>query len=152
VKIREGAPADRDAIRALVLGALAEFGFPVESAGVDADLEEVPEHYHRAGGIFRVLVDDQGTIVGCAGLYPISPTDAELRKMYFIPAVRGRGQGRALLEDLVAEARRLGYTRIVLETASRLTAAIALYQRFGFQESVGPKHSSRCDRTFVLDL
>ena len=60
--------------------------------------------------------------------------------------------GRRLLEDLIAESRRRDFTRIELETASNLTAAIALYQSAGFTETFGPKHSARCDRSFALEL
>ena len=72
--------------------------------------------------------------------------------MYFRPAIRGQGLGRRLLDDLIAEARRRRFERIELETASNLTAAIALYQRAGFVETNGSKHSCRCDRTFALEL
>jgi putative acetyltransferase len=83
----------------------------------------------------------------------MTPDDVELRKMYFVPAARGKGMGRALLEDLVTEARaRNRWKRIVLETASRLETAIALYQRYGFIETFGEKHACRCDRSFALEL
>ena len=36
--------------------------------------------------------------------------------------------------------------------ALNLTAALALYQRAGFIETTGPKHSCRCDLTFALEL
>jgi putative acetyltransferase len=152
VKIREATPADGDAIRAIVGETLAEFGFPVESDGVDSDLDDVPLGYQTLGGAFRVIVDDTGTVVGCGGLYPVAQNVVELRKMYFRPAIRGKGMGRLLLDDLVAEARRRGFGRIELETASNLSTAIALYQRAGFIETEGPKHSCRCDRTFALEL
>ncbi len=45
---------------------------------------------------------------------------------------RGRGIGRALLAALEAEARRLGLTRLVLETGVRQLEAIALYESAGF--------------------
>jgi putative acetyltransferase len=152
VKIREALPADGDAIRAIVSETLAEFGFPLESNGVDADLDDIHAAYQRRGGSFRVLVDDSDAVVGCGGLYPMDEQTAELRKMYFRPAVRGRGHGRELLVDLVATARANHFDRIVLETASNLTAAIRLYESFGFAETKGPKHSCRCDRTFMLKL
>ena len=150
--IREATVADADAIRSLVGETLAEFGFPVESSGTDADLSDVPRSYHSRGGTFRVIEDDSGAVVGCGGLYPLEGRTVELRKMYFRPAIRGRGLGRRLLDDLVAVARQRAFARIELETASNLTAAIALYQRAGFVETKGPKHSCRCDRTFALDL
>ncbi|MEO5569235.1 MAG: GNAT family N-acetyltransferase [Gemmatimonadaceae bacterium] len=150
--IREATTADADAIRAIVGETLAEFGFPVESDGVDADLDDVPVGYQRRGGTFRVLVDDANAVVGCGGLYPLAHGVVELRKMYFRPSIRGRGFGKLLIHDLIDRARRLDFTRIELETASNLVAAIALYEQAGFVETDGPKHSCRCDRTFVLEL
>jgi putative acetyltransferase len=152
MRIREATTADHSAIHSLVSETLAEFDFPVESGGIDADLAGVPDSYHARGGVFRVVEDDDGVVVGCGGLYPMADNAVELRKMYFRPEVRGKGMGRKLLEDLIAEARRRKFARIELETASNLTAAIALYQRAGFVETKGPKHSCRCDRTFALDL
>lgn len=152
MKIREATPADGDAIRAIVSETLAEFGFPVESSGTDADLADVPRSYQAIGGIFRVIEDDAGRVLGCGGLYPIGDGAVELRKMYFRPELRGKGLGRRLLDDLIAEARRLAFGRIELETASNLSTAIALYRRAGFIETQGHKHSCRCDRTFALDL
>lgn len=152
MKIREATPADGDAIRAIVSETLAEFGFPVESSGTDADLADVPRSYQSIGGVFRVLEDDAGCVVGCGGLYPCGESAVELRKMYFRPQIRGQGLGRRLLDDLIAEAKRRNYDRIELETASNLTAAIALYERAGFVETNGAKHSCRCDRTFALQL
>jgi putative acetyltransferase len=150
--IREAVPADESAIRAIVSDTLAEFGFPLETDGIDADLDDIHGAYQRSGGTFRVLVDERDEIVGCGGLYPVDRQTAELRKMYFRPEVRGRGFGRTLLTDLVSQAKSSGFERIVLETASNLTAAIQLYERFGFAETTGPKHSCRCDRTFALSL
>ena len=131
---------------------LAEFGFVVESAGLDADLAGVPESYQSRGGVFRVIEDDSGTVVGCGGLYPETDKTVELRKMYFRPSIRGRGLGRRLLEELIAEARRRRFARIELETASNLETALALYQRAGFVQTNAVKHSCRCDLTFALDL
>jgi putative acetyltransferase len=152
MRIREATTDDSDAIRAVIKDTLAEFGFPVESSGIDADLKDVPRSYQSRGGVFRVVVDDAGSVVGCGGLYPQEERVAELRKMYFRPDIRGQGLGRQLLDDLIAEARRLDFARIELETASHLSAAIALYQRAGFVRTQGPKHSCRCDLTFALDL
>jgi putative acetyltransferase len=153
MNIRDAAAVDGDAIRALVTETLAEFGFPLELMGADADLADIAASYQDRGGTFRVVVAEDGvTIVGCGGLYPIDERVVELRKMYFRPEARGRGLGRDLLIDLIEQAKNGGVERIVLETASNLTAAIRLYQGFGFVESVAPKHACRCDRTFSLTL
>jgi putative acetyltransferase len=52
--------------------------------------------------------------------------------MYVVPGERGRGVGRALLAGLEAEAQALGLSRLVLETGSRLTGAVRLYERSGY--------------------
>src|ERR1051325_6158620 len=140
MKLRDALPADGDAIRALVRETLAEFGFDLETNGVDADLADIREAYQHDGGVFRVLVDDAGVIVGCGGLHPLDASTAELRKMYFRPSVRGRGLGRQLLDELVGAARANGFERIVLETASNLSDAIRLYQKFGFVETQDGKN------------
>jgi putative acetyltransferase len=152
MKLREATPADGPAIRAIVTDTLAEFGFALESNGVDSDLDDIAASYQKRGGVFRVLIDDDRAIVGCGGLYPLSAETVELRKMYFRPEARGRGFGRAMLADLVDEAKRRGFGEIVLETASNLASAIRLYEKAGFVETRDPGHAARCDRTFSLRL
>jgi putative acetyltransferase len=152
MKLREATRADADAIRSIILDSLAEFGFPVESSGIDADLADIPMSYQHDGGVFRVLVDDAGVVVGCGGIFPMTADTAELRKMYFRPSARGKGFGKKLLAELMESARAAGFRRVVLETASNLTDAIRLYEKFGFVESKDAKHSCRCDKSFAISL
>lgn len=73
--------------------------------------------------------------VGCGALREVDRITAEVRRMYVLPEHRGSGVGRAMLTCLEAEARRLGYQRLRLETGNRQYAAIALYEAFGFRRS-----------------
>jgi putative acetyltransferase len=82
-------------------------------------------------GAFLVAYEESVPI-GCGAVRRIETGVAELKRMYVAPAMRGRGVGRALLAALEAEARRLGVTRLVLETGPRQPDAIALYEREGF--------------------
>jgi GNAT superfamily N-acetyltransferase len=52
--------------------------------------------------------------------------------VYVDPSVRGRGIGCSLIEALEQEARRLGVTRIVLETGTRLAPAVKMYETAGY--------------------
>lgn len=72
--------------------------------------------------------------------------------MYLTPAVRGKGLGRRLLEDLLAMARSRGHRRVVLDTASVLKEAIALYRSRGFQPYDNPDRVQRCDQSMFLKL
>ncbi|WP_240639023.1 GNAT family N-acetyltransferase, partial [Micromonospora ureilytica] len=57
----------------------------------------------------------------------------ELSKMTVLPAVRGRGIGRQLIEAAIARARELGATTLFLGSNTRLANAVHLYEAAGFQ-------------------
>jgi len=86
-----------------------------------------------AGGRGAFLVAYRGgEPVGCGAVRLLDAATAELKRMYVAPAARGTGLGRRLVEALEAEARALGARRLVLETGTRQTAALALYRATGF--------------------
>jgi putative acetyltransferase len=82
------------------------------------------------GGFF--VAWEGGRAVGCGAVRRIDERTAELKRMYVRPEERGRGISRALLTALEDEARRLGLSRVCLETGTRQLAALALYERSGF--------------------
>ena len=152
MELRPASNHDRPAVERLVFGTLREFKLAPDPAETDADLGDIEASYLRCGGCFDVLVSDAGEIVGTIGLYPVSKTTCELRKMYLDKSIRGKGHGRTLLEHALAQARKLGFTRVILETADVLQAAVALYERYGFKQYIADHKSCRCDRTYFLDL
>jgi putative acetyltransferase len=150
--IRDASNADGAAIREIVYTVLEEYGLAPDPDGTDADLADLEGNYWKSGGVFRVVLSVEGSVVGCGGLFGVTSTEAELRKMYLLRAARGRGLGRLLLKQLIADARRLGYQRVVLETASVLAEAIALYRSAGFSPVPREHLSSRCDQAWMLSL
>lgn len=90
------------------------------------------QHVAPGDGAFLIAYRD-GQPVGCGAMRRIDATTAELKRMYVKPSARGQGVGRALVDALEREARELGVTRVVLETGTRLTAAITLYERMGYE-------------------
>jgi putative acetyltransferase len=150
--LRDCQRSDEAAIRDIVGQVLQEYRLSADPAETDADLQDIDASYLQRGGVFRVLIDDSGAVVGCGGLYPLTDGEVEIRKMYFLPSARGQGHGRRLLSELVLEARKRGYRRVVLETASQLKEAIALYRSAGFKQYQREHLACRCDQAFVLDL
>ena len=151
-KLRDAQPADGSKIRSIVGAVLEEYRLRADPGDTDADLADIEASYVKRGGVFRVLVDDTGMVVGCGGLYPLGGSEVEIRKMYFLPSARGKGYGRRLLAELLNEAKARGYRRVVLETASQLKEAIALDRSAGVQPYEREHLACRCDQAFALEL
>jgi putative acetyltransferase len=83
-------------------------------------------------GVFLVVRDGERA-VACGGICRFDDTRAELKRMYVVPEARGRGLGRRVLVELEAEARRLGYRGVVLETGDRQPEALGLYRSAGYE-------------------
>ena len=86
----------------------------------------------------RVQVATRGgargeTLVGAVVLEAVDG-GSHIRNVAVIPAVKGQGVGRRLLEWAEAEARRRGHTSIHLATHQRMTENRALYARIGYAE------------------
>jgi len=151
-RLRPADNKDCENIARLVYGILKEYGLKPDPACTDADIKDIESSYFDRGGMFFVLEAEDGSIVGAYGLYPMDEQTCELRKMYLDKAYRGKGLGKFLLEDALSKARQHGFGIMILETASVLKEAIALYKSYGFVEFSPPHMSSRCDQAYRLEL
>ena len=163
VRFRRATNNDIDVAKRIVGDALGEHGMDLLLDTSDKDLKDLEAHYDARGGGFEIvtLVDEAGRPgdpVGVLGWRPGGAGTLELKKLYLVPDVRGRGLGRALVERVIARAREEGYVAVVLETANVLQSAIALYTRLGFRPVSGNDAASfaelspECEQAFRLDL
>lgn len=95
-----------------------------------------PEEVRPGRGAF-VVAYDAGTPIGCGAVRLIDAGVAEIKRMYVLPDMRGRGTARRMLEVLESEARALGVTKVMLETGTLQPEAIALYEKTGYSPT-GP--------------
>ena len=112
-----------------------------------------PEYFQPPDGTFLVAFED-GAPIACGGVGRLDETTGELRRMYVLPAHRGRGLGRAILEELENAARTLGYTRMRLETGNEAPEALGLYTSSGYEPIPcwGPFASDPKSRCFEKGL
>lgn len=143
---------DIPAIKELIFKVLLEFGLQPDPESTDADLNDIETNYHQNNGVFHVIENPDGEIIGTGGITRDSPTSCELRKMYLAKSTRGLGLGKKMLQQLLFDARKLGYKQVTLETASVLENAIALYQGAGFIPFRPDHLAARCDQAYKLDL
>ncbi|GAA0590456.1 GNAT family N-acetyltransferase [Kutzneria viridogrisea] len=106
------------------------FGRPATVAEVDHQLVVDP-----SAGLPVFLVGwFEGRAAGCVGLRSHSPEVAEVTRMFVRPFARGTGGGAALLDEVEAQALRLGVSAVRLDTRKDLVEARALYARQGYVE------------------
>ncbi|MBY8870889.1 GNAT family N-acetyltransferase [Micromonospora sp. PLK6-60] len=123
---------DSPEARRLIAATLADLG---ERYGGDGDETPVdPAEFTPPNGEFLVAYL-AGEPVGCGGWRSHGGPDdaAELKRMYTVPAVRGRGVARALLAAIERSARERGRKRVILETGDKQPEAIGLYTSAGYE-------------------
>ena len=156
--IRPIEPRDDTAVAAIIRTVMPEFGADGSGFAIhDAEVAAMSAAYAGAGHAYFVVEAD-GAVLGGGGVAPLAGSDAgtcELRKMYFLPALRGRGAGHALIEHCLATARTLGFRRCYLETLTGMEAAQALYRAHGFERipaAVGATGHHGCNRFYQREL
>jgi len=157
-RLRPVGPADRPALAAIIRRVMSEFGAGGTGFSIhDPEVDAIDRAYAGPRAAYFVVEED-GVVLGGAGIAPLAGADAEtceLRKMYLLPAARGRGLGARLLERCLAAARERGFARCYLETFHTMADARALYESFGFIALAGPLGATGhfgCDAWLVREL
>jgi GNAT superfamily N-acetyltransferase len=135
--VRVAEPGDAEAIGRLLHDFNVEFGEPTPGADV------------MASRVRRLLEAGEITVLLAGGephglaLLRFRPSlwsdllDAYLEELYVVPARRGQGRGRALMEAAIELARRRGAGDMHLGTSEADVAARALYESLGFSNREG---------------
>jgi putative acetyltransferase len=158
LRIRTIEARDDATIAAIIRSVMPEFGADGPGFAIhDAEVDAMSAAY--AGPRSAYLVWEQGgLLLGGGGIAPLAGAGAEvceLRKMYFLPAARGRGWGEVLLRRLLSEARAREFRTCYLETLTGMEAAQRLYRRMGFVRLDGPLGRTGhhgCNRWYARDL
>ena len=118
----------------------------------DHELRNLPGDYAPPDGRLLLAKDDD-QIAGCIAMRKHGPGICEMKRLFVRPAYRSTGLGRDLVNTILDEARKLGYTHMRLDTLpGRMDKAIALYRSIGFVE-IEPYYTSVEDAKFMeLDL
>lgn len=100
----------------------------------EEELATLPGKYAPPDGVLLLALEGRQS-AACGALRKLDERTCEMKRLFVRPEFRGRGLGRTLAEHLVAEAIRLGYSTMFLDTLDRLKAAIAIYKSLGFEET-----------------
>ena len=99
----------------------------------ERELAQLPGDYVLPAGVLFVARVD-GEVAGCVAAHQWREGVCEMKRLFVRDGFRGSGCGRALVESIIAWARKAGYQRILLDTLPAMDQAQRLYLRLGFQE------------------
>ncbi len=90
---------------------------------------------------------------GCIGLRKIAEKKCEMKRLYVRPKFRGNHIGNRLVSQIIADAREIGYSHMLLDTLPFLQEAVYLYRAFGFYETESYNNSPMDNSIYMkLDL
>jgi ribosomal protein S18 acetylase RimI-like enzyme len=127
----------------------AHIGVDLSYQGFADELAMLPGKYAPPGGQLLIARNANGAAIGCVALRPIdAPRCCEMKRLFVSAEGRGLGLGRALAEAVIAEAKKLGYAELRLDTLPSMREAIALYRKLGFA-SIAPYYAAREGTLFM---
>lgn len=147
---------DDAAMAAIIRSVMPEFGAGGEGFAIhDPEVDFMSQAYAAPRHAYFV-VERHGHVEGGGGIAPLIGGDGhtcELRKMYFLPSLRGCGAGHALMQRCLDAARDAGFQQCYLETLTGMEQAQRLYRRHGFQlipAAMGATGHFGCNRFYLL--
>ena len=162
--IRAIRPGDRAAVARLIRTVMPELGAKGPGFAInDPEVDDMFGAYQGKRATYFVVTRNGArardeVVVGGGGFAALAGGDrttCELRKMYFMPEVRGLGLGHRVLAECLAGARRARFTRMYLETLAAMSQARTLYERNGFcrlERPLGATGHFGCNSFYIRDL
>lgn len=156
--IRPIQQSDNATVAKIIRTVMTEYACVGEGYSInDPEVYQMFEAFSAPNTAFFVLAS-AADVLGCAGIAPLKGGDGsvcELQKMYFLPAARGKGFGKKMLQTCLEAATQLGYGQCYLETVARMDAANQLYQSMGFEKlegALGNTGHCSCDLHYVKKI
>lgn len=111
----------------------AAFAKYLEIQNYDEELEHLEIKYGLPDGRLYLAYCGEKP-AGCIGLRKIDEQRCEMKRLYVRPEFRGKSIGRRLIEQIIADAKEIGYSCMLLDTLPFLQSALYLYREYGFYE------------------
>jgi putative acetyltransferase len=149
---------DNAELAKIIRDSLSEFG--ANKPGTvfyDPTTDALYQLFQTTGSIYLVA-EENGQIIGGAGIFPsegLPDGVCELVKMYLHKTARGKGLGRTMIHQCLAQAKKLGYKKVYLETMPELKKAVSVYENFGFEYLQGPMGNTGhfgCDVWMIKEI
>jgi len=117
--------------------------------GFEAELAGLPGKYVKPDGRLFLAYADKN-LAGCIALRKIEDGICEMKRLFVRNAFRGQKIGNALIEKLIEQAQKIGYTKMRLDTyPPKMAKAVKLYESHGFYEIPSYYHNPYGESLFM---
>lgn len=149
IQIRKARPEDNDEVTAFAFKILRSLGVEPEPKIIDYALATFGQEREIHSSDF--VAEYGELLVGSVILKPITPSIAEMTGFYVRTDFQGQGVGRKLIKTALSTAVEIGYEQVLLTTNRNMTAAISLYESFGWvKQHIKPDNGA--DYLYSLNL
>jgi len=132
IEFRDFQAEDANELPGLFMSAIRTVYPELTDNGWIDDLHDINGNYLQAGGAVIVGVEDESR-VAMGAIKRVNDTTGEMKRVAVDPTHQGEGLGQQLLDAIEDRAKRLGLTKIILDTTSNQIAAQHLYEKNGYQ-------------------
>jgi putative acetyltransferase len=123
---------DIEIIKKLFIEYADSLGFDLGFQSFEEELANLPGCYAPPEGCI-LLANYDGEIAGCVALKKSDDGICEMKRLYVKQKFRGLKIGKALAEEVIQRARKVGYNYMRLDFVTPRTAE-SLYRSLGFKE------------------
>ena len=121
----------------------------------DGSEHEFYAQYNKVNDIKHVvLILSNDKPIACGAIKQYDEISMEIKRMFTLPTVRGKGVASLVLQELEIWTAQLGYSKCILETGIRQPEAIALYKKNGYSliPNYGPYINVEDSRCFIKEV
>jgi N-acetylglutamate synthase-like GNAT family acetyltransferase len=145
-------PREWDEAQRLVREYAGSLNVDLSFQNFDHELQHFTTEYAPPTGAF-ILAEDTGQYAACIGLRQFAQRVGEIKRLYVVPAARGLGLGRLLVERIMVVAREASYSSLLLDTLPFMKEAQSLYVALGFKPTAPYRYNPVAGSAFLrLDL
>jgi len=124
---------DFETARKLLVEYVDSLGFDLSFQDIEQELADLPNHFALPQGCLLLAIHDSQA-AGCVALKRFENSGCEMERLYVKPQFQRLGIGRALAENIITQAKKLGYDFMRLHTILPREAARNLYFSLGFED------------------
>jgi GNAT superfamily N-acetyltransferase len=120
--------------------------------GFEEELAALPGKYAPPRGRLLLAYSDE-KLAGCIALRPLKQAGVcEMKRLFVRDGFRGLRVGFNLIERVIAEAKEIGYLKMLLDThPEKMGKAVELYRSHGFVE-ISPYYKNPHDGVLFMEL